>query len=253
MKACLYTIVLCILLNRSVDAQNTYIPTFDDLVTMKAPDYLELSPIGGELVYAAAGQLWLVSICTSGEPKRLVKGSLPTWSPDGKRLAYYSQDSGTQQLWVLDFSTLRTDRITSLPGGIRPDPTTRMSGWIKDPLRFSWSPDSERLVFASQVELSTGSSKSVLAVQPGDPKLGTPLVLTPTTPAAWTLSGIFTSAFGPSTPKAVSDKPAALPPPMVNQLFVVDVPTKTLQQLTRDDAVYFNPEWSPNGGTIVCA
>ena len=128
-----------------------------------------------------------------------------------------------------------------------------MSGWIKDPLRFSWSPDSERLVFASQVELSTGSSKSVLAVQPGDPILGTPLVLTPTTPAAWTLSGIFTSAFDPSTPKAVSDKPAALPPPMVNQLFVVDVPTKTLQQLTRDDAVYFNPEWSPNGGTIVCA
>ena len=96
MKACLYTIVLCILLNRSVDAQNTYIPTFDDLVTMKAPDYLELSPIGGELVYAAAGQLWLVSIRTPGEPKRLVKGSLPTWSPDGKRLAYYSQDSGTQ-------------------------------------------------------------------------------------------------------------------------------------------------------------
>jgi len=41
--------------------------------------------------------------------------------------------------------------------------------------------------------------------------------------------------------------------PLVSQLFTVDVRTKITTQLTNDDGIYFNPDWSPDGRTIVCA
>lgn len=36
-----------------------------------------------------------------------------------------------------------------------------------------------------------------------------------------------------------------------NQLFVVDIRTKSVEQLTKDDLGYFNPDWSPDGTKIV--
>ncbi|MDE3148669.1 MAG: PD40 domain-containing protein [Acidobacteriota bacterium] len=156
-----------------------------------------------------------------------MKGSLPTWSPDGERLAYYSEKSGARQLWVIDLSTLRAEQITRLPGGIEPGPGTRMAGWTGDPLRYSWSPDSKKIVFASQAKIAVRSSQSASGIRPGELKPGVPLTLAPKTSAA-------------------------LSPAMAGELFIVDVSTKALKQLTGDDAVYFNPAWSPDGRTIVC-
>jgi len=220
-------LAFCFLLSRPIAAQTRHAPAPQDLRSLRAPDYLQLSPSGDRLVYTAAGQLWLVSTRVSGAPTPLVKGSLPTWSPDGERLAYYSEKSGARQLWVMDISTLRAEQITRLPGGIEPGPGTRMAGWIGDPLRHSWSPDSKKIVFASQAKIAVRSSQSASGIRPGDLKPGVPLTLAPRTPVA-------------------------LPPAMTNQLFIVDVSTKALKQLSNDDAVYFNPAWSPDGRTIVC-
>jgi len=233
---------MAICLCGSLLAQTKITPTIDDLQALKEPGFMQLSPNGDELVYTVADQLWLVSTRNPNIPKQLVKGSLPCWSPDGKRLAYYSNESGAQQLWVLDIRSNHAEQVSNLKGGIRPDPRTRIGGWIGDPLRYSWSPDGTKLVFASQVE----SAAAPPAEQSTDAKPGTPLILTGNTPPAWTLSGIFAKAFGP-------DNPAPLPPVTVSQLFVVDVSRKLSEQLTNDDAVYFNPAWSPDGRTIACA
>jgi dipeptidyl aminopeptidase/acylaminoacyl peptidase len=85
-----------------------------------------------------------------------------------------------------------------------------------------------------------------------------PLALTTETPAEWTLSGVFSHGVG--RPRWVkgritteSNLQAKHTPKMVNELFIADTKRKKIQQLTTDQAVYFNPEWSPDGREIVCA
>jgi dipeptidyl aminopeptidase/acylaminoacyl peptidase len=250
-------ILACLLLHGSLKAQAPHAPTTNDLQGLKTTGYIQLSPLGDKLVYtvggSVSGQLWSISTRSAAAPKLLATGSIPTWSPDGKSLAYYSSESGSQQLWMMDIQSAHAEQITNVDGGINPDPSTRVVGWIGDPLRFSWSPDGHRLVFGSRVQSTGGGSAVASTAKAEDVKPGTPLILTNKTPAAWTLSGIFASAFGPPAPMPGPDKPAPLPPVMVSQLFVVDVATKSVQQLTSDASVYFNPAWSPDGRTIACA
>jgi len=81
--------------------------------------------------------------------------------------------------------------------------------------------------------------------------------LTAQTPPDWTLAGLFrVGGFGKIRLTSGNlDFGAAdiRPQPLTSdQLFVVDVGTKVVVQLTRDDEGYFTPDWSPDGGKIVC-
>jgi dipeptidyl aminopeptidase/acylaminoacyl peptidase len=252
-----YAILTGLILHTCLTAQVPHTPSISDLQSLKTTGYMQLSPLGDELIYTlggpVTGQLWSISTRTPTPPKLLATGSIPTWSPDGKSLAYYSSDSGSQQLWTIEIESGRAQQITNVDGGINPDPSTRVVGWIGDPLRFSWSPDGRKLVFGSRVEVTQGTSTVVDSAKARDVKSGTPLILTNKTPAAWTLSGIFANAFGPPALTPDPNKPAPLPRVMVSQLFVVDIATKSVQQLTSDASVYFNPAWSPDGHTIACA
>ena len=66
-----------------------------------------LSPDGTEVAFAALGDLWLLSI--GGEPRRLTNDRFvemqPTWSPDGRALAYSSDRDGSMDLWVRDLQS----------------------------------------------------------------------------------------------------------------------------------------------------
>ncbi len=239
--------------------QTKHLVTFDDLETLKQADYLQLSPNGERLVYTINGDLWLVGTKQGSFPSKLGKGAIPTWSPDGKRLAYYSSESGTFQLWMRDMESRDAEQVTHLDGGINPDPLTRLSGWGTDPSLYKWSPDGMKLAFASQVlttpTVSVDQNSVDIPSPSNDPR---PLVLTTTTPPGWTLSGIFrVGGFG--DPRYVNGKidfdasPTAAQPSRVSQLFIVDTITKRLIQLTNDAGAYFNPNWSPDGLTIVCA
>jgi len=70
---------------------------------------------------------------------------------------------------------------------------------------------------------------------------------------------VFRSDFRAAQPTgnvSQSSKPGrelSFAPTKVSQLFVVDVQTKVISQLTTDNAIYFNPDWSPDGAQIVCA
>jgi dipeptidyl aminopeptidase/acylaminoacyl peptidase len=75
-----------------------------------------------------------------GEARRLTTaGSLnerPRWSPDGKRLAWVSNRSGSQQIWLMDADGKNARQVTKL--------ATEASGVL-------YSPDGKNLIFVSSV------------------------------------------------------------------------------------------------------
>jgi Tol biopolymer transport system component/actin-like ATPase involved in cell morphogenesis len=84
-------------------------------------------------------ELWVTD--TNGEVKLQLAAGLAadaraTWSPDGTRLAYVSDQTGVPDLWVYDLTTGESTQLTQT------DLTEA------DP---AWSPDGERIAFSQQV------------------------------------------------------------------------------------------------------
>ena len=60
----------------------------------------------------------------------------PTWSPDGAKIAYTSNESGKHEIWILDANTKVAKQITFSPDWF----------WNQFP---SWSPDGKQIVFST--------------------------------------------------------------------------------------------------------
>jgi dipeptidyl aminopeptidase/acylaminoacyl peptidase len=107
------------------------------------------SPDGSRVAYVrrhddahtngSVSSLYVVPI-TGGEPRRLTAAGAvdthPRWAPDGRRLAFLSDRSGTTQVWCLDLTGGEPQSLTQLPvpvGG------------------FAWSPDGTRIAFTASV------------------------------------------------------------------------------------------------------
>jgi len=243
---------------------------FSDLGTFNQVDNMQLSPDGKALAYvvsdnttypATDSQLWVVATKEGSTPKAIAKGTVPIWSPDSRRLAYYSGAPGDFQLWVLDVGTGKAEQVTSLSGGIDPDPFTRIVGYPYEAQLFSWSPDGTKLVFASQLAIGSSERQTQRETSSEQPQSNTekPLVLTASTPPELAISGVFSHGFSGEVfwaswekpePKTNADSP---PVQRINQLFIVDVRTKVVRRLTNDEVGYFNPDWSPDGKEIIAA
>ncbi len=82
-------------------------------------DFIEdavLSPTGKEVVFSARGDLYSVPV-EKGEIKTLTRSSglremSPAWSPDGRYLAYYSDESGEYEIYLLDRQQQTTRQLT---------------------------------------------------------------------------------------------------------------------------------------------
>ena len=112
----------------------------DDSPTVRARliRWPALSPDRKHLVFNALNKLWIMDL-PSGSPRRLTDSSIgefmPTWSPDGRYIAYvtWSRDGG--QIY----------RVAS-DGSSRPEQLTRRAAHYGDPV---YSPDSSKIVFES--------------------------------------------------------------------------------------------------------
>jgi Tol biopolymer transport system component/imidazolonepropionase-like amidohydrolase len=94
-----------------------------------------VSPDGKQIAFAALGDLWLLTKETK-TPERITQGPAmeiePTWSPDGKKLAYVSDRAGNMDVWIRDLQTGQD----------------RMLVDMGDDLHFpSWSPDGSKVAF----------------------------------------------------------------------------------------------------------
>jgi dipeptidyl aminopeptidase/acylaminoacyl peptidase len=263
--------VLCMLsalCSGSISAEERRPVTFDDMSSFKYVDWLmDLSPDGETLAYVVDQDLWLVNT-KQGGTRKIGQGKMPRWSPDGQRLAFYSTDTGTLQLWIFEVKSGAVTRISGIDGGINPDSEARFAGWVYDPLRFSWSPDGSKIAFTSQVRAGktqtpeanlpkTDRKASNDAQQHSDSE---PLVLTADTPSAWTLSDVFRSGGqthryvnGRYSTTSETDSKGRASLSLSNQVFVLDVAMKEARQITNGEDGYFTPGWSPDGRTIVVA
>lgn len=120
-------------------------------------DDAALSPTGKEVIFSARGDLYSVP-AEKGQAKALtpsagVREMSPAWSPDGRYIAYYSDESGEYEIYLLD----RTDH--------RRRQLTRGSSRWRYPA--SWSPDSRKLAYADRdqrlVILSVADGRETVA------------------------------------------------------------------------------------------
>ena len=117
--------------------------------------YASLSPNGMRALFEARGEIFTVP-AEKGNVRNLTNSAgsaerSPAWSPDGNKIAWFSDKSGEYQLVITDQKGLETPRVISLP-----NPTFY--------LQLSWSPDSKKLVLEDagwnlwMVDVETGKA-----------------------------------------------------------------------------------------------
>jgi tricorn protease len=113
-----------------------------------------LSPSGARAVFEAHGEIFTVP-AEKGDTRNLTQTSGvaerdPSWSPDGKTIAYFSDASGEYQLYLHDQTGFKTPTVIDLG----PEPSFFYSP--------TWSPDSKHIVYTDKhlrlwyVDLPTG-------------------------------------------------------------------------------------------------
>ncbi len=119
--------------------------------------YFNISPDGNRAIVESRGDVFSLPkengitqnlTHTSGEFERY-----PAWSPDGRYIAYFSDQSGEYELTLKDLKTLSIKTITKLGPGFR--------------YNIFWSPDSKKVVFVDQTmninltEIATGKTEVI--------------------------------------------------------------------------------------------
>ncbi len=97
------------------------------------------SPEGRYLAVDYHGEIFIVPTDPEVGEKKQVTASgwrqrTAVWSPDGEKLAYISDESGDQEVWVYEVATAAK---------------TRLSGHESEKGRPVWAPDSSKLVYSA--------------------------------------------------------------------------------------------------------
>jgi dipeptidyl aminopeptidase/acylaminoacyl peptidase len=122
----------------------------DDLFRIEFLGQVEVSPDGKRVAYVVTttdldkdgyrSAIYLLDVA-SGESCRFTSGSHrdqgPRWSPDGSRLAFLSNRSGKNQIWVIPADGGEAQQLTKLAAGVS---------------EHTWSPDGGFLAFVSKVK-----------------------------------------------------------------------------------------------------
>jgi dipeptidyl aminopeptidase/acylaminoacyl peptidase len=123
----------------------------DDLFKFKRVADPQISPDGTRVVYQVTSvdldanksstALWVAAVDRKTPPKPLTSPAgksdkHPRWSPDGKRILFESNRSGSSQLWVIDLDGGEARQLTEISTGAN---------------NAVWSPDGKRVAFVSAV------------------------------------------------------------------------------------------------------
>ncbi len=156
MKRSLYLLTLCVLCLTSLHGQERQAQ--DDTAkpsegfTLKTAETIEfttdevtwmqvdVSPDGRTILFDLLGDLYTMPI-TGGEAKRIMGGlsfeSQPAWSPDGKTIAFLTDRTGVENLWIADADGANP-RAVSKDGRTNDRPQIMVSP--------AWTPDGNYIV-----------------------------------------------------------------------------------------------------------
>ncbi|MBT4926080.1 MAG: hypothetical protein HON11_02205 [Candidatus Marinimicrobia bacterium] len=153
----------------------------------------------------------------------------PSFSPDGNTVAYFTDQAGYMDLILYNLDA-GEQKKRLIRGNNSPD--LEELKWLQPGL--SWSPDGKYIAFASK----SGKEDSIIIVDAKDGdyrKIPIPL------------DGVFTTAWHPTDNKIVfiGHKDDA------SDLYVINIDTKGLTNLTNDTFSDFSPFWSPSGDKII--
>jgi dipeptidyl aminopeptidase/acylaminoacyl peptidase len=210
--------------------------TVDDLFQIREVSDPQLSPDAQFVAYTvktlllkedkSEERIW--SVPTAGGDAVLmtaegVSSSHPRWSPDGKYLAFLSaRNEGKTQIWLLNRSGGEAQHLTGTP---------------QDVDDFAWSPDSTRLVVVlrdpSEEELAAAKTKDK---DPDDKDKK------PKTKKPWVIDRL----------QFKVDEVGYLDRRRTH-LYVLDLATKALTQITSGDYDDAQPAWSPDSRLIAFA
>src|SRR5438309_4310758 len=200
-----------------------------DLSRLRSVGSAELSPDGRRIAYSMVmrdrpgrlyGQLWIMDLATQ---KSVRVGSEedssggPLWSPDGKWFAFQGHQGEKGGLFVARPDGSYVTFLASPEGTNSPLP-----GAGKD---FAWSPDGKQLAFISSTPGAEAAEAS------GDPIVITRYLYKPDAGEGMT---------------RFNDNQRL-------HIFVVDLATKQVRQLTQGDTDEHSIDWSPDGKEILFA
>jgi dipeptidyl aminopeptidase/acylaminoacyl peptidase len=208
--------------------------TIDDLFQIREVQDPQFSPDAQSIAYVVKTsnlkddkdeeRIWMVS-ASGGDPIPMtaegVSSSHPRWSPDGKYLAFLSaRNEGKTQLWLLNRLGGEAQRLTDT---------------AQDVDSFLWSPDARRLVLvlrdASPEELEAAKDKDKSKDKEESSK-----EKKPKTPRPWVIDRL----------QFKEDEVGYLDRRRTH-LYVLDLATKGLTQVTSGDYDDSQPAWSPDG------
>jgi tricorn protease len=141
------------------------LPNLEPHLASDRPDEIQnaqISPAGARAVFEAHGEIFTVP-AEKGDTRNLTNTSGvaerdPSWSPDGKTIAYFSDASGEYKLYLRDQTGFKPPTVIDLG----PDPS-----YFYGP---TWSPDSKHIVYTDKhnrgVAHRSASGSSAVAGKP---------------------------------------------------------------------------------------
>ena len=99
-------------------------------LTLSEGTWMNVDVHRNTVVFDLLGDIWSVPLLSGGEARRLTAGGAwdgqPRFSPDGRHIAYVSDASGSEQLWIMRADGSRARQLTD-------DPTARVTDPVWDP------------------------------------------------------------------------------------------------------------------------
>ena len=148
----------------------------------------------------------------------------PTWSPDGKRIAFESTRDGTSQIWLIDTDRRNRTKLTDEISADSP----------------AWSPDGNRIAYHSELKDSVNAELEIQRYQV------CVIDINGSNRQSLTGAGNIQPCWSPGGSKIafVSGRTNT------DQIFIMDSNGQKPKQLTFDSGYKRSPIWSPDGEKI---